>query len=283
MAPSDYAIRTMSRHEIDSAIEWAAAEGWNPGLYDADCFYAADPEGFLMGEIKGEPVSCISAVQYGDTFGFIGFYIVRPDYRGQGLGIQIWNAALKRLAKRNIGLDGVVAQQDNYRKSGFKLAYRNIRYESLSGESPIEYPGIVKLSQVSFETIEAYDKAFFPDDRARFLNSWLNQPECVALGIVQKNKLSGYGVIRACRSGYKIGPLFADHPESAEALYLSLKSSVQPGKPVYLDIPEINRDAIALTEKYGMSLVFETARMYTGPAPSLPLDKVFGVTSFELG
>ena len=40
----------------------------------------------------------------------------------------IWNAAMDSLAGRNVGLDGVVAQQDNYRKSGFRLAYRNVRF-----------------------------------------------------------------------------------------------------------------------------------------------------------
>jgi len=29
--------------------------------------------------------------------------------------------------------------------------------------------------------------------------------------------------------------------------------------------------------------VFETARMYRGAAPDLPVDRWFGVTSFELG
>ena len=37
-------IRVMARPEIDTAIEWAAREGWNPGLADADAFHAADPE-----------------------------------------------------------------------------------------------------------------------------------------------------------------------------------------------------------------------------------------------
>jgi hypothetical protein len=32
-----------------------------------------------------------------------------------------------------------------------------------------------------------------------------------------------------------------------------------------------------------MTVVFETARMYTGEAPRLPLDGIFGVTTFELG
>jgi hypothetical protein len=32
-----------------------------------------------------------------------------------------------------------------------------------------------------------------------------------------------------------------------------------------------------------MNVVFETARMYTSDFPQLPLEKIFGVTTFELG
>lgn len=283
MVSPNYKIRAMSRDEINIAVDWAASEGWNPGLYDADCFYAADPEGFLVGELNNVPVATISAVKYGETFGFLGFYIVKPDYHGQGYGIQIWNAALKRLSGRNIGLDGVVAQQSNYKKSGFGFAYRNIRYEGVSGGSPAKNPEIIDLSQLHFDAVEAYDRPFFPDNRAQFLKAWLNQPESIALGIMQQGKLSGYGMVRVCRSGYKIGPLFADSPELAEALFMALKSAVKPGMPIYLDVPEMNRDALALAENHNMKLVFETARMYTGAFPDLPLDRLFGVTTFELG
>jgi len=120
-------IREMIRRELDLACDWAAVEGWNPGLYDAECFYRTDPHGFFIGLLDGEPIGSISAVAYGKSYGFLGFYIVKPDYRGQGFGIQLWNAGMERLQGRNIGLDGVVAQQDNYKKSGFTLAYRSVR------------------------------------------------------------------------------------------------------------------------------------------------------------
>ena len=83
-------IRTMTPDEIGLALDWAAAEGWNPGLYDAAPFLAADPEGFLIGFLEDVPVAMISAVRYGKTFGFLGFYLVRPDRRGQGYGWAIW-------------------------------------------------------------------------------------------------------------------------------------------------------------------------------------------------
>ncbi|MFA7633063.1 MAG: GNAT family N-acetyltransferase, partial [Thiohalomonadaceae bacterium] len=116
-------IRSMNRDEVDWAIELAAAEGWNPGLSDAEAFYTQDPEGFIVGVLDGKPIGCISAIAYEGGFGFIGFYIVEPPYRGQGYGIQLWQHAIRRLQGRTIGLDGVIDQVDNYSKSGFTLVH----------------------------------------------------------------------------------------------------------------------------------------------------------------
>ena len=275
----------MEPDEIDIAIEWAASEGWNPGLHDAESFYAADPNGYLIGELDNQPVATLSAVRYGQSFGFLGFYIVKPEYRGRGYGIRIWEAGLRYLKGRNIGLDGVIAQQANYKKSGFKLAYRNIRYQGTrSGRGQAsEHARIIKLSTLPFATIDSYDRPLFPATRSLFLKSWIKQPGSKALGIMQDGKLAGYGVIRKCHHGYKIGPLMANSFELAESLFLALTDSLEPAEPFYLDTPEVNQKAVALAEQYEMKVVFETARMYTGKFPDTPLNTVFGVTSFELG
>ncbi|NJP12450.1 MAG: GNAT family N-acetyltransferase [Leptolyngbyaceae cyanobacterium RU_5_1] len=283
MTEPHYSIQRMSRDDLQIAIDWAAAEGWNPGLHDAECFYAADPTGFLIGRLGDQAIATISAVKYGHSFGFIGFYLVKPEYRGQGYGIQLWNAALDTLQGRTIGLDGVLVQQSNYQKSGFQLAYRNIRYAGVGGGEPTSHAEVVDLSNVPFETIAAYDQLFFSGDRVQFLRCWINQPDSTALGILRNNTLVGYGVIRACRQGYKIGPLFADRPTFAEALFIALTATTPAGAPIYLDVPEINAAAVNLAEHYEMKPVFETARMYTQAAPDLPYDRLFGVTTFELG
>ncbi len=283
MQKGNYAIRTMTRPEVDLAVDWAAAEGWNPGLSDADCFYAADPDGFLIGLLGDQPVATLSAVKYGDSFGFIGFYIVRPEDRGRGYGIRIWNAGLARLGGRTMGLDGVVAQQENYQKTGFSLAYRNIRYQGIGGGLFPAAPGIVPLATLPFGEICAYDKPFFPDDRVRFLKCWIEQPRSTALGILRNGRLAGYGVLRPCRSGYKVGPLFADSPLFAEELFLALKAHAPEGAPIYLDPPAANPAAVDLANRHNMTAVFETARMYRGKSPDPPMKRLFGVTSFELG
>ena len=279
----NYTIKVMNRAEVDLAVEWAAVEGWNPGLHDADCYYSADSQGFLIGYLDDKPIATISVIRYGTSFGFLGFYIVAPDYRGQGYGIQIWNAGLEHLAGRTIGLDGVVAQQENYKKSGFKLAYRNVRYAGSGGGQSREDVGIVDLASVPFETVAAYDRPFFPADRSDFTKNWIGQPDSHALGIVEHGSLAGYGVIRRCRAGYKIGPLFADTPQLAESLFLALRAKTTLTDTIYLDTPEMNPAAIKLAERYHMTVSFETARMYSGDAPELPLQRTFGVTSFEIG
>lgn len=283
MKKQNYLIRTMTEKEVAFAIEWAATEGWNPGRHDAACYFTADPNGFYIGLLDGEPIATISAIKYGQTFGFVGFYLVKPEYRGQGYGIRIWNAGLNSLEGRIIGLDGVVAQQENYQKSGFTLAYRHIRYQGYGGGKPCNKPEIVQLSTLSFTTIECYDQQFFPEKRSEFLKMWIHQPDCHALGIMQNGRLSGYGVIRPCRYGYKIGPLYAESSELAEALFQTLRSRVDPSASVFLDVPEANPSAVKLAERHRMRVVFETARMYAGKQPAIPVDRVFGVTSFEVG
>jgi len=275
-----FAVRRMIRGEVDLALEWAAAEGWNPGKHDAHCFYAADPDGFFIGEYNGEPVACLSAVAYDHSFGFIGLYIVKPEFRGKGFGIQLWNTGMAFLDNRNVGLDGVVTQQANYKKSGFRLAYRNIRYRGTGGGTAL--PGVVELSEVLWPQLVAYDRQFFPAPRPQFLRQWIAQPGGAALGVVNDGQLCGYGVLRACQSGYKIGPLFADHEQMAENLFRALSANV-PGQAIFLDVPEVNPSAVALAERHSMQSVFETARMYTKEPPAVRIDGIYGVTTLELG
>jgi len=268
---------------MDIAVAWAAMEGWNPGVHDAESFHAADPHGFFIGEVNHEPVATLSAVSYGEMFGFLGFYIVKPEHRGKGYGMKIWRAGLDYLKGRNVGLDGVVAQQDNYKKSGFKLAHRNIRYEGIGGGRLPAHGEIHPLAALPFHMVASYDQRCFPANRSPFLSAWLYQPQSTALGVMRDGTLAGYGVIRQCRAGFKIGPLMADTPEVADTLFLALKAGVSPSAPVYLDVPEVNREAVALAARYAMKAVFETARMYTGAAPDIALNRLYGVTSFELG
>lgn len=276
--------RPMRGAELDLALDWAAAEGWNPGLSDAAAFRAADPEGFWLAELAGEPVASLSVVRYGPAFGFLGFYICRPGHRGRGIGLALWQAGMAHLGARCVGLDGVVAQQANYRRSGFVLAHRNIRYGAAAPRPPAMPAGVEVVEAVTlpFAAIAAEDRRCFEAPREAFLRAWLTLPGHVALAARRAGRLAGHAVLRPCREGSKIGPLFAEGPEAAAALFAALLARAPPG-PVFLDVPEPNDAARAMAEAAGMAPVFETARMYRGTPPPTEAARVYGVTSFELG
>ena len=276
----NYAIRTMSRAEIDLMLDWAAAEGWNPGLHDATPFHLTDPDGFLVGLLDDEPIATISVVRYPGNFAFLGFYIVTAEQRGFGFGRRLWDAGMARLEGCIVGLDGVVAQQANYRRTWFTRAWSNYRFGgTLAGSAD---PSLVDARAVPFDALERLDRAMFPAERRAFLAAWLGMPESRSLALVEDGSVQGLGVARRCRAGVKIGPLYAPGRAAAERLLLGLATAM-PGEELILDVPGPNEAAMAMAEGLGLKVSFETARMYKGPAPATPLSRIFGITTFELG
>ena len=278
-------MQVMSAADRDLMVEWAAEEGWNPGVRDAACFARVDPQGFWGGWVDGEMIASISVVNYDPGFAFLGFYIVAPGWRGRGFGLQLWNRALEHAGDRVVGLDGVVDQQDNYRASGFELAYRNIRYGGVPEILPGKTVAGLELREVTVPDaqLEALDRGVFPAARPGFWQGWVQASGHLTVQAVQEGDLNGFGAIRPCREGYKVGPLVACSPQVAEAILAWLLKGIDPGAEVFLDVPEPNSAAVGVAQSLGLEPVFETARMYRGPAPEIDVDKVFGVTTFELG
>lgn len=263
-------IRRLEPDEIQTLLDWAAAEGWNPGLGDALPFQAADPDGFIGAFVDGSMVAGISAVAYDERFGFIGLYICHSDWRGQGHGKAVWDAGMAHLGSRTIGLDGVREQQANYGRMGFVPTYETIRFSGTlarqtSAARPAELNAVVR-----------YDRACFPAERRDFLRAWLLPPNrCFAVSV--GGAVRGYAVSRPCVEGFKIGPLFADTAEVALELMGAMTG------PLHIDVPVQQADFIEALRGQGFVPGFMTARMYRGSAPRLDQHRVFGITSLELG
>jgi hypothetical protein len=273
----------MTREEVGTAMAWAADEGWNPGLHDAECFQTADPGGFFCAETDGKIIGTVSMVNYDDRFTFFGLFIVDPAYRANRIGMQLYNYALRHAGSRIIGADGVVSMVDKYQKNiGLSMHYNNARYEGTGGG--MMPTGLVSVRDVDFSSLTDFDAAHFPARREPFLRQWTRQPGHFGLAQVDETgEIFGYGIRRPCQKGYKIGPLFARNRATAERILDGLIAGI-PGVPFYLDIPVPNADAVALVQDRGMNPVFYTARIYStrDPVP-LPLNEIFGVTTFELG
>ncbi|MEH1836702.1 MAG: GNAT family N-acetyltransferase [Nostoc sp.] len=277
---NNFIIRQMTIDDLKIALSWAEAEGWHPGVDDANNFYVANAGSFLIGELNGNPISSIVVARYSESFNFIGLYIVKSEYRKQGYGLKTWHEALKLISHESAALDTVLEQVNNYKKFGFKSAHSHLRYQGIINGKIAE--DVIDLKTVNFDQLCRYDSQYFPSSRPLFLKTWINQPSGQGYAVVNNGELLGYGVIRKVSEGFKIGPLFAENKEIAEKLFFAL-STYANGSQIYLDVPDINHQAISLVESYKMQLVFECVRMYTANEPSLDWTHIFGVTTLEIG
>lgn len=284
--PDKLVFEKLDFQGVVTLVEWALKEGWNPGPYDAKVFFETDPEGFYGYFYEGELIAGGSVVSYNSAFGFMGFFIVKPIYRGLGIGRRLWfqrrETLLARLHKgAAIGMDGVVDMQPFYSKGGFKLYFRDERYVVTGCSFPVE-KHISPITADDYPEIFQYDRLCFGFPREKFFRMWLEIPGSSCFKYVSGGRLMGIAVVRKANEGYKTGPLFADDVKIAEALYRACMNAVS-GEQLFLDIPVANQEACNLVKKYKADYVFECARMYYGKAPELPLEKIFGITSFELG
>lgn len=273
-------LRQMTGAELVHVLQWAATEGWNPGLDDARAFQSTDSEGFFVAEVDDTVAAAISVVNHSDDFAFLGLYICHPDYRGRGIGYALWQHALDHAGGRTVGLDGVPVQQDNYRRSGFEPAAQNRRYAGtlpatdlprLRPVLPAEIPHLIDLEAGA----NGYRKH-------AFLSAWLRDTDTRKTLVPEGGGTqSGFVTVRRCIEGYKIGPLVAPSVEAARHLLLGV-GQVSRGASVMIDVPDDQQALAAICEGLGMTPCFSTARMYRGPAPQ-PAGGVRALATLEVG
>lgn len=281
-------IRILSSTEVETLIGWAGSEGWNPGLADASAFRAADPQGFLGCFVNGALTAGISAVAYGEDFGFIGLYICHPDFRGKGYGRQVWDAGMAYLAGRTIGLDGVPEQQANYAGMGFEPTSQTFRWSGRITAPPPPSPASsalpIKVRAAApdlLPALGAFDRRFFPAERSTFLTEWLSAPRETLVATAAAG-IAGYAVLRHCLVGHKLGPLFAVGDDAADALLDACLQRIGADE-LQIDVPEAQEAFSNRLARLGFTRGFATRRMYRGPAPLVDQSGVYGITTLELG
>ncbi|MEO1024649.1 MAG: GNAT family N-acetyltransferase [Pseudomonadota bacterium] len=261
--------------DVRLILDWAADEGWNPGVEDADAFFATDPEGFFVARLDGLPIASISVVNHSDTFAFLGLYIVRPEHRGRGIGFRLWEHALAHAGDRVIGLDGVAEQQANYAKSGFTTAGSTARFTG-------HVPQMDRGEMLPFATAADIDRAIdWEADvtgfrKETFLRGWLRASENRTTLIAN----GGFCTVRTCRDGVKVGPLLARHHDTALDLIAAAAKFTQC--PLTIDVPVSSTQLRELCIGLGLKSSFETARMYLGTAKPIEAE-YYAVSTLELG
>jgi len=274
-------VRRMDLDDLDAVLGWAAEEGWNPGVGDAEAFYAADPQGFLIKEVEGQPVAAISVVNHDAHFAFLGLYLCRPAFRGQGHGLEVWRAGIAHAGARSIGLDGVPDQQDNYARSGFVKYGSTVRFEGLIDPSPD--PRIHRAVPDQRPLLVARDADLCGMQRTAFAAAWFDHSATrQTLVLMNGAQVTGYATFRQCVSGTKVGPLCAATKDDAHAL-LAANPFAKPGAPCFVDVQGHDTPLAALLTGLGFEPVFETARMFRGAPPDAQPAPFQAIATMELG
>ncbi len=275
------AVTTMSKEELETVLDWAAEEGWNPGIADACAFHTADPNGFFLARLNEVPIAAISVVNHGSEDAFLGLYICRPEWRGKGIGLNIWNHALEHAGPRSIGLDGVPAQEDNYRASGFVRTGASLRHEGrLPAQATLGARAATPSDTSSLIELDARAGGFA---RADFLRTWVSRNDHMRATRVwgQDGRIEGFATWRACRAGTKIGPLISPDTNSALELIADIAALRSDG-PLIIDVPEANLALRTELETEGFIVPFSTARMYRGRPPTTG-STLQAIATMELG
>lgn len=257
--------RTMTPSDLSAVLDWAGDEGWNPGLDDAAAFHAADPGGFFLAADGDTPVAAISVVNHTENFAFLGLYLCRPDYRGQGIGLALWRHALAHAGGRTVGLDGVPAQQDNYKASGFDPAGATTRY---TGTVPARANRALRpVRQDEIAGLIALEADASGVDKTRFLREWFSDTANRKTVVMdQQGQISGVATYRRCRNGYKIGPMIAPDVATATGLITGV-AALAGGAEMSIDLPSGTPALDQTCLDLGMTPGFSTARMYKGQPP----------------
>ena len=271
----------MQLSELQTVLSWASEEGWNPGLSDADAFHSADPHGYFLTSVDGQPVAAISVVIHDPANAFLGLYICRPEWRGKGLGLATWQSGISHAASRSIGLDGVPEQESNYAASGFVKTGATLRLE---GRLEARQSRDIRCSELDdVEFLIALDGRANGFVRPRFMNAWLT-PGLTERGtrvLRREGEICGFATWRACENGTKIGPIVA--PDLAASLELISDIAVlRPDGLLIVDAPESNLALRRELEGAGFTVGFVTARMYRGKPPETNKTQQ-AIATMELG
>lgn len=268
-------IRTMTPEDLELVLLWAADEGWNPGLEDAQAFLAADPDGFLIKTVDGKPAAALSVVNHDAHNAFLGLYICVPELRGRGLGFELWNAGIAHAGSRCIGLDGVPEQVANYQKSGFTPAGMTTRF---TGTSPVS-PKPLVATPVSIDELLREDAKMAGFERDQFGRSWFTDTQSRQTFVLSD---TCFATARQCQVGVKIGPLYAQTSTEVDTLLAAIAARY-PNQTLILDVPDTSHELQRYLRRANFQPAFETLRMYRGTAPQAELPAFSATATLELG
>ncbi|WP_018691949.1 GNAT family N-acetyltransferase [Algicola sagamiensis] len=281
-----FRIENASLAQWQYVIEWAAKEGWNIGLGDAEHFFKVDPAGFFIGFLNDKPVSAVSFVNFDESYSHWGHFIVDPKLRGRNYGIKLLDKGLTHAGSRSIGGDGNVQYERGYGRWGAKTHYQTLRLVGVIDKNQLFFEDNFEcITSDNLEEVIDYDKQCLGYSRRALLNQWFFGEGRHGFLARSGENIVGILGVRKSIEGYRIGPFYTENDTLMKSLFQKGINSLPEGSQLTVDAPQANDGTfIQFATSLGMKEVFRTNRMFIGTElPQSRLESIHAIATLELG
>jgi GNAT superfamily N-acetyltransferase len=270
----NFTLRCLCADDLAAVDQLRADLGWNQTILDWQRLLAFSPEGCLVAEHGSRIVGTCTTVSYGNTLAWIGMMMVHPAVRGRGIGKALLRRCvdcLRRGGVRCIKLDATPMGRPLYAGIGFVPEWTLTRWEHRGSPSIFDpLPNHVHPpGEKEWPAILALDTEAFGVSRGPLLRSLASSSRRV-LVYERGGSIGGFGMLRnGARASY-LGPVVAG-TGTGEVLVRSLLSG-QRDRPIFWDIPDLNKPASRLARRLGFRFLRPLTRMVldTNGIPSDP-------------
>lgn len=282
----EFTVRRAEPTELDRILGVIDTTGWGITRESVGGILDWDPAAYLIAEDpQGTPLGVIFRLGYRRT-AWLGHLIVRPEYRGGGVGKALFGRALdeaRALGKAPVYLTATDLGQPIYAKFGFAVDGGWSRWRGVSpgpaalSPAPTE-PAVQLLREKDLPEVVAFDAERFGDDRGVALR-WLfrQRPDGGRVVRGADGRIAGYFL-----DGTEgLGPFAAEAKAARPLLREAL--ALYEGRTFALTFPDANAEARALCQEAGLSPFRTWRRMLCGNDPTPPRDDRIFNASVAIG
>ena len=270
--------------DIPDGMRLREAAGWNQTETDWRRLLDLEPMGCFVACEDDLVLGTVTALRYGQSFGWIGMLLTDPESRSKGIGTQLLRHAITYLESQGLEtlrLDGTPMGYDIYSRHGFVDEYEIRRWEGVSTARSSK--GLPPLRESTLSPVCEWDRHIFGADRSRLIASlWKENPSCSAVA-VSSGEVAGYALWRPGARAFYLGPATAATGELSAVLLREVLSRV-PDERIFVDVCTKNPWGLQLLRPLGFRYQRSLVRMYRGPhhCPGRP-ELIWAIAGPELG
>jgi GNAT superfamily N-acetyltransferase len=278
LVTSDIDIRPLSDADLEGALGLSASCGWNQRAADWHMLLQIAPSGSFAAVDGDRIVGTAIGIDYGG-FGWIAMMLVDPEYRRQGVGARLLEAAMGAVPPElPLRLDATPLGRPLYEHYGFELESSLTRHVRPAGAPPPAAPDgeVRRLTESDLNDVMRSDDRLSGAHRHGAIRwAFSDSPHYAWIGDPPGDS-PRYCLGRGGRLFDHLGPIVADRTESAIALTTAAIAQSE-GRALVIDAHETHDAFTAWLTSAGFEPqrpLYRMRRRGDAPAPATRRDGV---------